>query len=128
MNELSNIKCERVLYDAIELATLTGRTALADELRSVLKQVQQNNDETGVLDIPRASAALVMREPFCVIGRSVLTDRTIDRTWQPTKERGEAHASNLMARHPNKVDELLVVRVVSVVRKRRDHEVIDVAQ
>jgi len=67
--------------------------------------------------------------PYCVIGRCITTVRNngTDRTWLPSVEAATEHASALLAQgHNTNTEEILVVKIVRVVRKVRNHEVLNV--
>lgn len=110
-------------------ASTTTMLEICDRIRNIADRLDHSGYGLNGGDVtpPPTGGVLVLPKPYCVIGASVRTDRVVARTWREQKAEAESHASDLLARVGNEAcQELLVVRAVSMVRRRRNHEVIDV--
>lgn len=75
--------------------------------------------------------ALNMEKPFCVIGPVINPDphftRQVGRHFVATVDEGVRHAARLLDDQRNRLtDELYVVKVVRVVRKRQNYDLFSV--
>lgn len=125
----AKIKLYGIANELSSRAPLSNSDVCA-QLIEIANAIGDGVSDGAVQSVPDRTGVVEWRAPFCVIGRSVVLDRMIDRTWRETKPDAEAHASNLLDKpygNSKPIPELLVVRVVSVVRRKRNHEVLDIA-
>jgi len=65
--------------------------------------------------------------PYCVIGRRVQnTSKCNERSWYDNIDGATQRAVDLLVGQPS-MTELLVVKIMRVVRKPRNHEILDVS-